>query len=262
MCEFWLKNEKYADQHFHDRQALKEARKKNITEKPFRFTSPPKKSTGLGDYFGSIGKVFEHMQEYEVKKLVKGEVKPGDKKNIVTNPSKKGTYGFAHIGIGKDFEFKGDPFNAPHEKELEDKKKMNAKIVGKGPFKSMSKTLDFFDTQPNVAASRIYTLDKPIPERADKTSKSPPKTAEKPFKPSSPPKNGFNSTFSKFPEYIGNPYDIKLTPEEAKAAKEKRASKESSKPVWKAVSTIRSSPCRSVIFGSYRGGSGGVNATM
>ena len=59
-----------------------------MTPNPWKPSSPQKKSSGQGNYFGCIGKVFSHNAE--IKHLVK---KKGDvthePRNITTNPSKK-----------------------------------------------------------------------------------------------------------------------------------------------------------------------------
>jgi len=47
--------------------------------------------------------------------------------------------------------------------------------------------------------------DIPIPHRAPKPKTAPPVEHDKPFKPSNPPKRGYNKTIAKFPNYIPDP---------------------------------------------------------
>lgn len=246
------KDEKYQDPGTAEKKHAKDEKKKQIVEKPFRVSSPPKRSTGLGDNFGSIGKPYEYIPAHDPNKKEEPKTKSTkepQKKNILTNPPKKGTYGFAKVAIGPDYNYQTDPFDGTREKEMKERKENSEKIIGKAAFKATAKPLDFFDTQPNVASSKVYTMDKPMPEVKKKEAAVVKNVTEKPFKPSSPPKGGYNSTFTKFPEYKHDPYDVKLSAEDAKKAKEQRAANQSTKPVWKSMSVPKSSPTKSIVFG-------------
>eukprot|EP00996_Jenningsia_fusiforme_P002093 NODE_2937_length_1085_cov_197.655405_g2693_i0.p2 GENE.NODE_2937_length_1085_cov_197.655405_g2693_i0~~NODE_2937_length_1085_cov_197.655405_g2693_i0.p2 ORF type:complete len:114 (+),score=10.03 NODE_2937_length_1085_cov_197.655405_g2693_i0:620-961(+) len=107
-----------------------------------------------------------------------------------------------------------------------------------GPaFKGACKRIDFFDSQPNVAASRVYSLDKPLPARKPEAPKPPP-VIPVPFKPSSPGKG----TLGKYPEYKEDPYEAK--------EKAERDSQKTNRPAvtWKPVHGPKSLPTRSIAF--------------
>lgn len=51
----------------------------------------------------------------------------------------------------------------------------------------------------------VYGEDVPIPHKQPPAKLPPPIEHEKPFKPSNPPKRGYNRTLCKFPDYKENP---------------------------------------------------------
>eukprot|EP00761_Pharyngomonas_kirbyi_P011634 gb/GECH01011660.1/.p1 GENE.gb/GECH01011660.1/~~gb/GECH01011660.1/.p1 ORF type:complete len:292 (+),score=88.15 gb/GECH01011660.1/:1-876(+) len=225
------KGEKYLDPGTNERE-YRNQEKKKIKGGAFLPSSPSKKATGPGAYDGCFGKQPPHEPDHGEKKK-----KPAEPKNILTSPGKRGTYGVPGITLGKSYKYEPDPYDLPKEKEKEEFKKQKKKQIS-GPFCSMSHSKDFFDSQPSVAASRIYSRDTPLPpEKKHEKSKS----VSVPFKPSSPPKHGYNSTFTKFPEY-------KEDPEDARKKKE-REERKKSKPsvVFKPVSNPHSSPTRPVM---------------
>ena len=236
--------EGFVDPGTHDRAYNKKQKKKMVGTGIFRPSSPPKKSTGLGNYHGCIGPKYDHLNEYSV--LKKGELPPkkeAQMKNILTTPSKRGTYGTPGTLLQtKEYNHMTDPYNAAQIKEIEERKVSLEKRIDKIPFKSMSHSLDFFDTQNNVSASKIYTNDKPLPVIKQEIKKAEVPKTETPFKPSSPGKNGFNSTFKPFPKYIGDPYDDK-----EKLEREERKKNKAS-VVWRSVSYPKSVPTRSIVF--------------
>lgn len=225
----------YVDPFTYDRKKQREQKAK-IRAGPFRPSSPPKKSSGLGNTYGCIGKPFEYMTE-QSGKAREQERKP-EPKNIMTNPPKKGNFGTPGIY------FSDLPTSVGGSVEESKSGKRSKKPVGK-PFLSTTKPLDFFDSMPNVAARKIYSYDGPLPPEKPNPSKSRDGEQKKvPFRPSSPPKQGFNSTINKFPEYIPDEYD------KFKIKKKQDAEKEQPKRIWRAVSNPKSMPTRSIIFGS------------
>lgn len=71
---------------------------RNLT--PFVPASPSKKSVGKGSLYGTFNPPPEHMAEQEQKKVrPAGPVELG-KRNFLTNPMKKGGYGYYHTTIG------------------------------------------------------------------------------------------------------------------------------------------------------------------
>ena len=70
----------------------------NNSGKPYIPSSPPKKSTGLGMHYGTLGGPIGSFSPGL--KPEKEEKPPGS--NFTTNPGKKGTgYGFIDVTIGK-----------------------------------------------------------------------------------------------------------------------------------------------------------------
>lgn len=223
-------NEPYHDPGFNERQNAKEKRAKIQTV--FRPSSPPKKTSGSGSYFGTLGPKYEHMVEYNVVKKGDKPSTPGPSpKNILTSTPKKGTYGYPHLGIGKDYSRLPnvvDDYDAIRKKQK--KEHEESKALMRGSFR-VGKTAhnEFFDHNP---FRDIQTPSKP----------STPKKEEKktivPFRPSSPPK--FGGTIGKYPEYIPEPYE----------KKDSKKPDEKTNPVWRAVSNPKNGPTRSVLFGT------------
>ncbi len=114
---------------------------------------------------------------------------------MYTSPAKLGTFGFPNLGFSKD-----PPAVAPGKPE-EKKVKKDEQKSSQPAFKTAAKTLDYFDTQPNVAASKIYTLDKELPPKKDSEKKKGGDDKKpKPFIPPSPPKSGLFGTIAPFPK--------------------------------------------------------------
>lgn len=237
--------DKYIDPGTLEKRQRLELSKKKLTPEGFKYTNPGKKSVGLGNYYGTFSEraPFKHETEYIV--LKKGEI-PGkqqaQQRNITTSPPKKGTYGTPGITIslGDEYKYISDPYDAAKRKEAEAAKESNHKSIGPA-FKGACKRLDYFDSQPNVAASRIYTLDQPLPARKPEPPKKEPAIAV-PFKPSSPSKRGVQGLLTKFPEYKEDPYEARQRLEREERQKNKTA------VTWKPVSGSRSLPTRSIAF--------------
>ena len=75
-------------------EAATEEAKRNLTTNGFRYSSKPKKSSGVGDYYGTIAghkQPFPHMQDYEVLKHgEKPEPVTHELPQIKNSPMKKG----------------------------------------------------------------------------------------------------------------------------------------------------------------------------
>ncbi|KAF0980755.1 hypothetical protein FDP41_013238 [Naegleria fowleri] len=239
----------YEDPGTNERKYKKENEQKaqKIHKTPFKPSSPPKKSVGLGTYYGTIGGVYPHEQEYDT--LQKGE-KPQpvkeQKRPIYTSPPKRGTYGYLGLTIsrGTEYKYESDPYDHSLEKKKE-KEEEKQKQVSKKAFISSSHHLDYFDTHKNVAAPKILGTDEKVEEILKKSmereSASPKKESEeskkKPFYPS--PVKQRND----FPPYMEDPYD--------KRTLTKKDEKEQKKPVFKPMSCgNKSYPTRSILFGS------------
>lgn len=114
-------------------QAEAESRKLNINDKPFKQSSPMKKSTTPGDWHGTIsGKIPYEPTSAEPVKLKKGDV-PQMPRGIFTSPAKKGTFGMnkftlsekvGYKGAQGEYEYLHDP-----ESDLKRKKKVSACLL-------------------------------------------------------------------------------------------------------------------------------------
>eukprot|EP00759_Apiculatamorpha_spiralis_P014704 PhF_6_TR21220/c0_g1_i1/m.30660 len=225
------KEEKQVD----DREVRKKKREEEekkiraISAKDFKYVSPAKKSTGPGSYFGTLQqKAYDHMEEYKVQ--TKQDPPPErpklQKKNIMTRPPKKGTYGTTghFFSLPEPLEIKlkdgkpvpNDPFDAAKQKEKEEweKSKELLKKVCEKPWKSTCRPITFFDEKGSSGVSLVYSYDRPDEdkEKSDKKKKEPKeakegkegavKEAQKPFKYSSPAKSGWKGSLSPFPNTI------------------------------------------------------------
>lgn len=61
-----------------------------------------------------------------MEKKTKNDIAPPAKPNVMTNPVKKGSYGYTtknYIGRGSEFAYMIDPYDRPREMEIEERKK-------------------------------------------------------------------------------------------------------------------------------------------
>jgi len=230
-----FEGEKFVDPHTHERKWRLGEMKKNLTSNGFAYSNPNKKSAGLGNYFGCIGKKFEHMADFDV--LTKEQKPPEvvhELRQVLTNPAKNG-YGLSTPGIafgppvkqgeerkpgkwgGAEYMHSVDPYDMARQYENAERKFNNEAIAGRPPFRTVSHSLDFFDHKKGVASSAVFTEEPRIPERAPKEDEGKP-VSTAPFYPAKAPKSGHQGTFNKFPAYKEDPLDEKL--KAAKAAAE------------------------------------------
>lgn len=119
-------------------------------------------------------------------------------RNIQTNPIKKGQIG-KQVTFGGTIPYIEDDYNRPklfanaereyHESMLQDK-----------PFSQRVKKTGQFNTN-----RKILEENPPIPHRQPKPATAPLIEHDKPFRPTHPPKKGYNKTIAKFPAYIEDP---------------------------------------------------------
>ena len=226
--------EKYVDPHKNDTKWELEERAKNLTTNGFRYSSPNKWSSGLGNYYGCIGPKLQHMPEYNV--LTK-EDKPGpvvhELRQVLTNPPRRG-YGATTPGCifgpgpksgesgmgkygGREYLHIKDEYDLARQKESSERKASAESLLGRAPFKTVSHALDFFDAHNRVASSKLFTEDPRIPARPPPAPTGQ-NVVERAFYPSRAPRSGPLGTFTKFPEYLPDPLEEKM-----KAAKEAAA---------------------------------------
>eukprot|EP01062_Namystynia_karyoxenos_P024595 TRINITY_DN195_c0_g1_i2.p2 TRINITY_DN195_c0_g1~~TRINITY_DN195_c0_g1_i2.p2 ORF type:complete len:339 (+),score=129.24 TRINITY_DN195_c0_g1_i2:96-1019(+) len=233
--------DKFVDPGTHEKKYRLEQAKKKLTPEGFRYTSPSKKASGSGGYFGCFTTTIQHQTEYDV--LQKGELPEKSKaqmRNVITNPPRKGTFGTpgTNIGKGTEYQYISDPYDAEHRKELAEARGAAKKVAGTGPFKSACRRQGTFD-ETAAGASKVYSLDRALPPKKPVTG---PNRAPlpQPFKPSSPGKRGFNCTINRFPEYKEDPLEI----QERRRREEMKAAKPQT--VWRPISGQKSMPYKSV----------------
>jgi len=227
--------EKYVDPFKHQTSYDKIMREKNLTTNGFRYSSPNKQSSGLGAYWGCIGPKLKHVQDFDV--LTKAD-KPGpvvhEARQVITNPPRKG-YGSTTPGNifgpgpakgeaismgrygGKEYPHAVDPYDLARQKESSERKANAAAMEGRPAFKTMSHSLDFFDSQARVSSSKIWTED-PIVKPREVTVTEFKNVTDRAFYPSRAPRSGPLGTFNKFPEYKEDPLDEKMKAAKAAAA--------------------------------------------
>lgn len=238
------KSEKYLDPGTHERVYKKKKKEKLVNPQPFKYSSPTPKSSGSGSYFGTIGGRIEHVApgKKEPKKKNK-EDEPLQKRNIITNPPKKGTFGFPGTTLEKNM-YKWDkpnPYDTYKEHLATQSKKGREKMMGKLPFKSSCKGPEFFSTN-----QEIYKVDDSVKKGEQKKTKkggSPSKKNVVPFKIGAYK----NATFNPYPKYVPT------TTDEKKKKKKKEGEGQKEFKVFKPAGTTKSGPTRSIIFGSNRG---------
>jgi len=235
-----------------------EQKKKQIGSAPFRPSSPPKKATGRGNYYGTIGPKYPHEGHGTAKKISKDDIKH-TAPNVLTAPSRKGTYGVPGINIGTygkpstaqgivgEYTYMSEPYDAARSLEAETKKQSTEKFGGRSPFKPSSPpkrgTYGFPGTHiyaqnfsqvggtGGVCNEYSYT---PGEDRKPSRENS---HIDKPWVPSNPSKIGHNSTINEFPEYVPDPLDKKL--EREKTERSEFLAKQTG-PVFKPVSQPKS----------------------
>ena len=166
--------EKYKDPHKYEMEFNAKQRQQNLTTNGFRYPSPNKKDSGLGNYYGCIGPKHKHEPDFNV--LTK-EDKPGpvvhELRQVLTNPPKKG-YGASMPGCifgpgpakgempklgrygGNEYTHSVDPYELAQKAEKAERLKEMEAIAGRPPLKPMSHAVDFFDGFGRVAASKVH----------------------------------------------------------------------------------------------------------
>mmetsp|Transcript_5963 Transcript_5963/g.15189 ORF Transcript_5963/g.15189 Transcript_5963/m.15189 type:complete len:321 (-) Transcript_5963:304-1266(-) len=209
-----------------------------VTDKPFKPTSKTKVSSGLGNYHGTIGPKYPNLGSGTKDQLKKGDpaLEPAPRQ-IQTNPSKKGTYGFRGTTLGErigaggavgEYSYKGDEYDGVRKAENAANAAGREKMQP-APFRPANPPKKGGAGVPGVTmggkgkgvcGEYEYQELGPAPlEKADDK-------IEKPFRPSHPPKLGPNGTLNKFPKYMEDPLDLKLAKDkEARRAEMDRLGK-------------------------------------
>lgn len=229
-------NQPYADPHKQDSGGRLANRAKNRTEFGFKYASPMKASSTIGDYAGCFQATSDHFSEgtYGVRGVKTKIEESLEKKNVMTSPMKIGSFGYVGTtladgaaakvaGFGNEYEYKADPYDATRDARKKDLESHYAAIGEKKAFKSMCHNVDMFDAVEHTAASKVYSWDdackmRPPPpeesmtpkERVEARADGVLKEGYKPFSPSSYTKSSHQATFSVFPEYSHDLYSEKM----------------------------------------------------
>lgn len=233
--------DKYIDPGLYDKRSRLESEKKKLTPQGFKFSNPPHKSGGSGTYFGTFSEKAPPKHEPEFAVTKKGE-KPEDAKahlkNFVTNPPKKGTFGYPSTTIshGDEYKYVSDPYDGAKRREALQVKESMKKIVGPA-FKSSCRKSDFFD-ETNHGVSKVFSIDKPLPAKRPNTTDSKKAPLAKAWRPG----GTLVPELVKGPEYQEDPYEAK-----EKAIREARKAQKAT-VAWKPIGGPKSLYTRAIKF--------------
>jgi hypothetical protein len=195
---------------------------KRPTEAPFK----------LGSEYKPVAAPYEYIpsppQAKISRKLSDGSVATGPK-NFLTSPPKKGNPLQTSQGGGfnSNTTYISEHYDRVKEMHRDEIRKHNEK--SNGPFKTYSSGGNTFNPDKSV-----YNSIDGVPAKKEKP-KSPKQKIEKPFYPSSPPKQGIiERTFSKPNEYISDPISFPVRKSEPEKAP------------WKTTTTFITKPSPSV----------------
>lgn len=161
-----------------------------------------KKSSSPGDSAGTFQGNIEHLPENRAEgSRKKVDVSCITRRNILTSPGKCGGPGISGTLIGgKNIEYISSDYDA-YEKALKKDRVLHRERMGdRRPFTSTTRRREFFDY--GVFADPGAANRKP----KEHTHKREP-CDFKVFRPSSPPKSGYNGTLSPFPESMPEQFD-------------------------------------------------------
>ena len=233
-------------------RSAKDAKKKNISDKDFKYASVPKKPSGSGSPIGTFGGVLPHEPEYKV--AARNEAADPEKRpkpqppNIKTAAPKKGTYGFPGITIGEPLKPPkvNDEYDAMRRIDREAWEASKKKRIGAGVFRTAIPPKKTFDEKAasGVSAAFDYVEVKPGKEKKSAAPKEGEKKEDpKPWKLAGPGGATINGFPNKREDDKPDPYDtLRL--------KRKEEKEKGPKPLagtWKPVSGPKSSVIRSLL---------------
>ena len=145
---------------------------------------------------------YEHKQEINhIQKNYKSEENPRDimiaPRNFITNPPKKGQSG-KQTYFGGKITYTEDDYNRPKAIAKAEREAHDAKLQ-ELPFRQRVGKIDLFNSH-----RKVLEEDVPIPPKPEK-AKPVIDDERAPFKPSNPPKVGYNKSIGKFPQYLPDP---------------------------------------------------------
>ncbi|KAG8345837.1 putative protein of unknown function (DUF4586) [Trypanosoma vivax] len=171
---------------------------------PFKPPSRPAKSSGSGGYYGTFNEKNPPKHEPEV--ALVDVKKPGGqgkgdgafpKRNLYTNPGKKGTYGYVGLTIGKagEVQYIADPVGVSSSVR-------SGSPRTQAPFSAAVKRGGCFDESPH-GISTVYGINKPLPMKKIQPPRILP--AVKLWRPA----GALVKDITRPPEYQEDPYDLK-----------------------------------------------------
>ena len=113
--------------------------------------------------------------------------------------SKKLSFNIYRVYLGGKLEYKEDPFDNKREIEKKELKEHHSKMQEK-PFSERVKLRGTF-----ASHKEAFGEDRPYPNKPAPKEHAPLMQHDAPFKPSNPPKKGYNKTIDKFPPYKEDP---------------------------------------------------------
>lgn len=175
---------------------------------------------------------FEHMTDHvEIKKNRKGpDGVITEPRNFLTNPPKQGEVGKGTSFAG-NLEHLPDPYDRKKELQKKEREEHLKKLQDK-PFSQKVKPRDTFAT-----IKEQFGEDRPYPQRKPPEKRKPLMEHDVPFKPSNPPKKGYNKTLDKFPPYKEDP--MRVVTRNKSAEQEERGK-------WKPTHNKKTTPVTSV----------------
>lgn len=146
---------------------------------------------------------YEHMQDTtHIQKNFKAEDNPRDvvtaPRNFITNPPKKGQVG-KQTYFGGKIPYTEDDYNRPKELARKELEHHRTKLQ-EAPFRQRVGKIDYFNSH-----RKLLEEDVPLPPKEAKKEKYVDPDERPPFKPSHPPKVGYNKSIGTFPEYKEDP---------------------------------------------------------
>ena len=171
------------------------------------------RSSGKGNYYGTIGDKYDHMADHDMSRGGREKVTESALPNIKTNPAKKGGFGTPGTTVGELPAYESEPFDLARREEREAAAVANRKRIG-AAFKAMSHGDKDFNTCDEFKDGGLAPDD---PFHKIKTEKF-----SQPFVPSSPAKSHRQlDTLSSFPEYKEDPIAAKVSQARQELAEKK-----------------------------------------
>lgn len=140
--------------------------KKYLTPNGFSYVGPAQKPEGLGSYFGTIGGVIPYIaRPREFRGIpAKKEFAP---RGIYTNRLKKGSYGYAHLGISDvGCDYIANFYNQQAENARKEREEWKKKMPDT-PFKPACRRGFTFDESVPTGVSKVYTMTKTFREKKE-----------------------------------------------------------------------------------------------